>query len=83
MTRLMCYICVQLYVYVPCGQISVKRSYMYEPHTYVTPVQDMKYMQITISGTITVANLFLSMHVFISHIALRTRDVRNELLIVL
>ena len=38
LVMLMCYVCVQLYEYVTCGQVSVKRSYdMYEPYTYVTP----------------------------------------------
>ena len=60
----MCFVCVQLYAYVTCGQVNVKRSFdMYEPYTYVTPVH--YEVKVTTSGTNTVIDLFLSMHVFI------------------
>ena len=37
MAMLICYVCVQLYTYITCGQFSVKRSYdMNEPYSYVT-----------------------------------------------
>ena len=46
-TQQICYmrtaVCVQVYAYVTCGQVSVKRSYdVYEPYTYVTPVHYTK-----------------------------------------
>ena len=37
---------------------------MYEPYTYVTPLL-LHEVEVTISGTITVTDLFLSMHAFI------------------
>ena len=40
----MCYVRVQLYEYVTCGQVSVKRSHnMYETYRYVTSVHYMKF----------------------------------------
>ena len=54
---------LQLYAYIICGQVSVKGSFdMYEPFTYVCSMHEV---EVTISGTITVTDLFLCMHVFI------------------
>ena len=65
MATLMCYVCVQLYAYVTCGQVSVKSLYdIYEPYTYITPVHKMKYWLLFLER-FTVTDLILCMHVFI------------------
>ena len=59
---LMHYTCGKLYAYVPCGQVNVR---MYVRTIHINNTCSLHEVQITILGTITVTDLFLSVHVFI------------------
>ena len=70
------YVGVQRYAYVTCRQVNLKRSY---DNVRTIPIFNtclLQEIEVTISGTITVTDLFLSIHVLIWYTAL-LHDLQN------